>query len=238
MRIVFCDDDPRIVAQLEGILREFFRAGHLEQPEYSSYTTGEALLEHEKKVDIAFLDVEMPGLSGIHTGARLQKRNPHIKVFIVTSYGDYLDEAMKFHVFRYLTKPLDKARIFRNMKDALFQLGLDAKPVLIETAGEVVTRYADDIVMVESAGKGSRVHTVGAACRSLQPMKHWQKLLEAGSFYQTHRGFIVNMKYVHSFSSGSITLRVPDGGSHTAYLSRRRYTDFKNAYMLYVEAMW
>ena len=153
MRVVFCDDDPRIVAQLEDILREFFRARRLKQPEYSSYTTGEALLEHEKKVDVAFLDVEMPGLSGIHTGAQLQKWNPHIKIFIVTSYGDYLDEAMKFHVFRYLTKPLDKKRIFRNMRDALFQLDLDEKPILIETAGEVVTRFVDDIVMIESMRK-------------------------------------------------------------------------------------
>lgn len=238
MRIVFCDDDPQVLEQLAEILREFFKQNHLEQPEYASYITGEELLSQEDKVDIAFLDVEMPGLSGIHTGARLQKRNPHIKIFIVTSYGDYLDEAMRFHVFRYLSKPLERNRIFRNMKDAIYQLDMDIKPVLIETEGEVVTRFSDEIVMVESVKKGSAVHTADTVYRSARAMKYWEKLLALGSFYQTHRGFIVNMKHVHSFSNNTVSLSGPDGYICTAYLSRRRYAEFKKAYMLYVEAMW
>ena len=50
---------------------------------------------------------------------RAEKRNPDIIIFIVTSFLEYLDEAMRFHVFRYLTKPIDKQRLFRNLKDAL-----------------------------------------------------------------------------------------------------------------------
>lgn len=238
MRIVFCDDDPRVLAQLEGILQEFFQKSPLCRPDYASYTTGEELLEREGKVDIAFLDVEMPGLSGIHTGVQLQKRNPHIKIFIVTSYGDYLDEAMRFQVFRYLSKPLDKKRIFRNMKDALYQLDVETKPVAIETAEGVTTRYADEIVMVESARKGSVIHTTDTVYQSVRPMKYWEKLLEIGGFYQTHRSYIVNMKYVHAFSGGVIDLSVPQGEERVAYLSRRRYRDFKKTYMFYVEAMW
>ena len=48
----------------------------------------------------------------------LKERNKNIIIFVVTSYSEYLDEAMRFHVFRYLSKPLEKQRLFRNLKDA------------------------------------------------------------------------------------------------------------------------
>ena len=95
MRIVFCDDDPAILRQLLAYVKEFFTSlGGLE-PEYAVYRSGDELIRHETKFDIAFLDVEMPGASGIHTGAKLKEKNPRIKIFIVTAYPDYLDEAMR-----------------------------------------------------------------------------------------------------------------------------------------------
>lgn len=143
MRIVLCDDDKDVLNLLKKYLQEYFSSGRLAQPAYSEYMSGEELLRAEsrggmEKVDIAFLDVEMLGLSGIHTGARLKKLYPKIKIFIVTSYPDYLDEAMRFHVFRYLSKPVDKKRLFRNMKDALYQLSIDTREVSIETKEQTV----------------------------------------------------------------------------------------------------
>lgn len=237
MRIVFCDDDERILAQLEACLREFFADSGLSQPEYGAYTSGQELLNQEERPDIAFLDVEMPGLSGIHVGAKLQERNPYAKIFILTSYTDYLDEAMRFHVFRYLSKPLDKKRLFRNMKDALYQLSVDTRPVFIEGPEESATRNADEIVMVEAQGRRVLVWAVDRTYEARQGMKHWESLLEVGCFCQTHRSYIVNMKYVRSFSPNLICLAGPDGREYTAYLARRRYRAFKDTYMLYVEAM-
>lgn len=138
MRILLCDDDESILTQLEGYLQEYFAENHLPEPELCRYTDGQRLLDSEdrpdaQRVDIAFLDVEMPGISGIEIGAKLKKQNPYLKVFIVTSYADYLDDAMRFHVFRYLSKPVDKQRLFRNLRDVLYQLSVDTKPVCIET---------------------------------------------------------------------------------------------------------
>lgn len=66
-----------------------------------------------------FLDVEMPGFDGIYVGNELKKQNDSVIIFIVTSYLEYLDAAMRFHVFRYLSKPIDKQRLFQNLDDAL-----------------------------------------------------------------------------------------------------------------------
>lgn len=144
MRIVFCDDDANILQELRESVSDFFRKFEKITPEYALYLTGEELLEKEKDtvIDLAFLDVEMPGISGIHVGPYLKKQNPHAKVFIVTAYPDYLDEAMRFQVFRYLSKPLDKNRLFRNLKDGLHGIGMKSiERVVRKYHGNSTTHY-------------------------------------------------------------------------------------------------
>ena len=80
MRIVFCDDDPLILRQLQTYVKEFFANLSGVEPEYAVYRSGDELIRHGGQFDIAFLDVEMPGASGIHAGAKLKERNPRIKL--------------------------------------------------------------------------------------------------------------------------------------------------------------
>ena len=237
MRIVLCDDDKDVLNLLKKYLQEYFSSGRLAQPAYSEYMSGEELLNSDGRVDIAFLDVEMPGITGITVGKRLKEKYPYAKIFILTSYSDYLDEAMRFHVFRYLSKPLEKGRLYRNMKEALYQISIDTKPILIETANESVTRYADEVIMVESNKHIVKVFTVDQVYESTQPMKYWETFLDVGSFYKIHRSYIVNMKFVRSFDSAMVKMCGADGQIHWAYMARRRYVDFKHAYIRYLEAM-
>ena len=88
-------------------------------PEIVSFDNGESLLSDNGDKDIVFLDVEMPGFDGIYVGNKLKQQNESVIIFIVTSFIEYLDAAMRFHVFRYLSKPIDKQRLFQNLDDAL-----------------------------------------------------------------------------------------------------------------------
>lgn len=177
MRILFCDDNPDILNQLQDYVAEYFAHIGGFMPEYEAYTSSEQLLEKESLADIVFLDVEMPGLSGIHVGAELKKRNPSCKIFIVTSYPDYLDEAMRFQVFRYLSKPIDKNRLFRNLKDAIYQHTMETReyPVITET-GMVVLR-ADEILCVEATQRKCFLHTTRGIYVSNETMEYWKKTL-------------------------------------------------------------
>ena len=99
MQIAICDDDPMIIKELQKDLEQYFRKHHLSCPPISQFTSGEALLNNKEEKDIVFLDVEMPGLNGIYVGNTLRERYPNILIFIVTSFMEYLDDAMRFHVF-------------------------------------------------------------------------------------------------------------------------------------------
>lgn len=65
MRIVFCDDDPMILRQLLSLVKEYFASLGGIEPEYTVYRSGDELIRQGEQFDIAFLDVEMPGVSGI-----------------------------------------------------------------------------------------------------------------------------------------------------------------------------
>ena len=123
------------------------------------------------------------------------------------------------------------------MKDALYQISIDTKPVLIETNAESVTKYSDELIMVEADKHKVRVYTPAQVYESTQSMNHWETLLDVGSFYKTHRSYIVNMKFVRSFDTAIIKMKSAAGPDHLAYLARRRYADFKSTYIRYLEAM-
>ena len=65
MRILICDDDRDIATQLQKILQCFFQKNSLKIPEIVIFNNGEDLLADSETKDIVFLDVEMPGVSGI-----------------------------------------------------------------------------------------------------------------------------------------------------------------------------
>lgn len=236
MRILFCDDDPEIIALLMKYVKEYFTINKMSQPEYAYYLSGDDLLQQENKADIVFLDVEMPGRSGIHVGAQLMERNPRTKVFIVTSYPDYLDEAMRFRVFRYLSKPINKNRLFLNLKDALYQWGIETVKIPIETLDTVKVLDADEIICCEGMLRKTKIYTVDGEYVTLKGIESWKQLLNMPCFFQTYRSFIVNMKYVVAFDKSIVKLKHGNTVLEP-YLARRKYTEFKNEFLRYMESV-
>jgi len=233
MRILICDDDNIIAGQLNKYLHEYFDRNKLKCPNIVIFNDGESLLQDSGDKDIVFLDVEMPGMSGIYVGNELKKSNENIIIFIVTSYVEYLDEAMRFHVFRYLSKPLDKQRLFRNMKDAIQLYNTSVTKIAIETRQKVHTVLASDIISIEAQGRKVIVHTVTDDYESVHNMQYWIQTLRMNCFFQTHRSFIVNLNHVSDFDHSLVHLY---SNQFEAYLTRRKYTQFKEAYLLYLES--
>lgn len=235
MRIVFCDDDAETTRLLQDYAAEFFENLGMELPEMYAYSSGDELLLKESSPDLAFLDVEMPGINGISVGEELKKRNPKIKIFIVTSYPDYLDDAMRFQVFRYLSKPINKSRLFRNLKDAVHQYHTESKTVVIKNADGIISVPAESIVCVEYVPRKTLVYTLDNVIESSESIESWIKELSLPGFYSTYRSFIVNMHYVFEIKSDSITLKYLDK-TKEAPLARRKHKDFCSKYLSYLEA--
>ena len=176
----------------------------------------------------------MWGQPGIYVGNKLKKANDRIIIFIVTSYSKYLDDAMRFHVFRYLSKPLDKQRFFRNMKDAIDLYNAMTVKVPVETKLGIHTLLASSIIMVEAQGRNVIVHTTLQDFESVHNMQYWLNLLPPNCFFQTHRSFIVNFEHISDFDHSLVHLA---DNQFQAYLTKRKYSAFKDAYLLYLESI-
>lgn len=233
MRILICDDDVLMQEQLQKYVRKYFEHTHLKCPELVCYSDGESLLTDNGDKDILFLDIEMPGMNGIYVGNELKKSNKNIIIFVVTSYSEYLDEAMRFHVFRYLSKPLDKQRFFRNMKDAVNLYNTMTTKLPVETKQGVHLLPASSIIAVEAQSRKVFVHTTKGVFESVHNMQSWLDTLPKNCFFQTHRSFIVNFEHVVSFDHTLV--HMADNQFH-AYLTKRKYSAFKEAYLFYLES--
>lgn len=233
MRILICDDDALMVDNIQKYIKSYFSHIHLKSPEIACFSNGADVLADKGNKDILFLDVEMPGMNGIYVGNELKSRNEKTIIFIITSYSEYLDEAMRFHVFRYLPKPLDKQRFFRNMKDAMDLYHSMSIKLPVETKQGVHTFSASSIIAVEAQGRKVIVHTSFQDFESIHNMQYWAELLPRNFFFQTHRSFIINFEHVVDFDHSLIHL---SANKLNAYLTKRKYSAFKEAYLLYLES--
>ena len=94
MRILICDDEQKFVDDLKFHIERYMQT-HLINAEITTTVLPEEILKGDTVYDLAFLDIQMPGVDGITLGKELKNRNSKLILFYVTAYSDYLDEAMK-----------------------------------------------------------------------------------------------------------------------------------------------
>ena len=207
MNFAICEDNEKERNILVDLLHKYFEERKLPLPEIYEYENAETMLEAKQGFSILFLDVELEGISGLSAGERLRKMNNRIIIFVVTSHDDYLDDAFDLHAFRYMTKPVNEARLFRSLDIAMELYKSLSKTISLETKdGKVVNLLSSDIIMVEA-------------------------LSRKVTFY-THRSFIVNFRHITRFDDLNVWLGRDD--AYHAYLAKRRHPGFKRAYMLYL----
>ena len=108
MKILLVDDEELQLLRLEGAIKNI-----LPKEEYLMCTNPLKALEETQntQIDLAFLDIEMPGINGIQLAKKIKSVNPLIKIIFVTAFNDYALEAYKIHASGYITKPVNEMKI-------------------------------------------------------------------------------------------------------------------------------
>ena len=112
-----CVDDEALVLQLTvSMCREL--PGIDEVEGFSSATKALAWLE-DHAVDVAILDIDMPGVNGISLAKRIKELRPDAAIIFSTGYAQYAVEAFALHVSGYLLKPISRERLAAEVAYAL-----------------------------------------------------------------------------------------------------------------------
>ena len=182
-------------------------------------STLEALAEHQP--DVAFLDIRMPGLTGLEVAAALAETSPRTQVVFVTAYDQYAIDAFEHGAIDYLLKPIEPARLAATVQrlqargdtgDAealaalVAKLGTvlpprqDAPPPLTwltASAGrETRLVLVDDVAYFRADNKYTTVVTAEGEALLRTPIRDLLAALDPTVFKQVHRSTIVNLKAI------------------------------------------
>ena len=209
LRVLAVDDEPPALDELAYLLRADPRVGEVR-------TAGDAvgaLRELEAAAyDVVFLDIRMPGLSGLDLARVLARFASPPAVVFVTAHEDAAVDAFALRAVDYLLKPLRQERL----SDALARLHPvvdDHRPaaeddtVAVELGG--VTRFVAvaDVRFVEAQGDYARLHTPAGSHLLRVPMAQLEQRWAAFGFVRVHRSFLVATAHITE-------LRVEPGGGH------------------------
>lgn len=179
----------------------------------------DAFLEHEPQV--CFLDIRMPGLSGIDVARRIDGR---AQVVFVTAFGDHALAAFDAGAVDYVLKPVEVPRLAQAVERVRPRIGQAAAPdlrALLDQLGSTLRRPAPLSVIQASVGKEVRLIRIeqvayfesdarytrvvydepgGTTAEALirTPLKELLAQLDPAQFWQVHRSVIVNHRHVAS----------------------------------------
>lgn len=233
MKVLICDDDPKIIDQIKKYLFEITKNSTYKF-DCICFSNGDDILAKQIKIDFAFIDIEMPGVNGLTVTKHLQTINPNIIIFIVTSFNGYLDEAMDLNVFRFLSKPIDKNRLFKSMDVALNLYHQSTEKIILDYFDECHTIFTIDILYLTIDNRKTKIITKNGNYISNKKFDYWKKHLNSYDYFaQSHYSYIVNLKNVTDFNKNEITLSF-DSKKIKVPISRSFYPSFKKSFYEYM----
>lgn len=194
--------------------------------------TGETAMEafeimSRSKVDILFLDIQMPGMKGTDF---LKTLNNPPKVILTTAYREYALEGYELDVVDYLLKPISFERFFKAVTKAINQSINLSQPVQNIVAENAVLRYIyikinkkihkvllSDILYAESIKDYIKIHTISGNLVTKQTIASFEELLPGTEFLRIHRSFIISINKIKSFTANTVDVggvELPIGRSY------------------------
>ncbi len=174
--------------------------------EYSNAIEAKNGLKNEH-VDLIFLDVEMPIVSGFDL---LESLNEPPQVILVTGKAEYALKAFDYDVTDYLHKPITVERFEASVKRALEKFKLentskdDDEHIFVKSNLKKRKVYLNEINWVEALGDYIKLVTDEANIVVLSTMKSFENELPTDRFLRIHKSFIVNLAKVEKFNSKNV----------------------------------
>lgn len=125
-RIMLADDEGIVIDSLRFIIEKEFNGGDVPLFEIEAAKTGRDVIELAEtfRPDIAFMDIQMPGINGIEAMKEIRQSNASMVLIVMSAYDkfDYAKEAINLGVSEYLNKPVDKKEIIRVIRAAMDEI--------------------------------------------------------------------------------------------------------------------
>lgn len=234
LKIVLVDDEPLALASLEKSLSQ---CGGIEV--VATFQNGSEAAQKIPDLgpDIAFLDIQMPGLNGLQAAKRLMDV-PHLNIVFVTAFSEHAIQAFKVHAIDYILKPYEDSQIARIIDrvrqhrkptlpkmDQLMEMlqTMDTNPryptrLLVKEERRALIVQTDEILWIGGARNYVELHTNHKTYLFRQTMNQLEAALDPAKFIRIHRSKMVNLNDLISLekpSKNQLEVITRDGTRHT-----------------------
>lgn len=232
--VLVVDDEQPIRAELRYLLEQDERVGSVDEAGGATQAVEKILAS---RPDVLFLDIQMPGTSGIKLAETLSNlKTPPVVVF-VTAFAEYAATAFELDAVDYVLKPVETKRLEKALDKVAAVMSVRAPaPVAervmrlsVERGGKRAFIPVSDIVYIEAKADYSGVITAAGSYLVNESISSLERRLAPQGFMRVHRSFLVNLDDVHDVEvsrSGLMELKV-ERVDASVPVSRRRASEVK-----------
>ena len=229
MRIAICDDEAIARTQLHKRISAYFLEKNM-ACSISEYSSGAAFVPFNSQFDLVFMDCRLEDGNGIDFIAKIREHNARLFVIFLTNYSEYAIDSIKLDTFRYLLKPVSDED-FAEALDTFVSIYQHTRKIIVPTKDRLFYLEADDVIYIEADKKYTVVRTTTGHYRSSKSISQFFREINNSHFFQTHRSYILNMKYISSIDKKTIILT----NGEKVLCSSQKYDEFLKSYMSYLK---
>ena len=211
MNYIIIDDEPLARAEMNSLINEISKIDIL--GEFSNAPSALDFIKNNA-VDLVFLDIEMPLMTGLEFVERLPKRT---LIIFTTAYSQYALKSYELEAVDYLLKPIDKQRLKKAIEKAVLYTELLSTGTIKNT---VESNTADflfikserrfykigfaDIKYIEGLKDYVVIHTQNQKLITAMNLKTIHQKISSDSFIRVSKSYVVNIDYIDSFDNHNI----------------------------------
>ncbi|MDR6195827.1 LytTR family DNA-binding domain-containing protein [Siphonobacter sp. SORGH_AS_0500] len=221
IKCMIVDDEPLAIELLESHLKKI-EALQLVGKARNAIEAHKLL--QQLPIDLLFLDIQMPHLSGIELMRSLPVKP---KVIFTTAFREFAVEGFELEAVDYILKPITFERFFKAVSRILRDTGNKNPENTLMIRSEGLNRKIriDDIIFIESQGNDLKLFLTNAVYLTKNTIADFAERLATQGFVRIHRSFLFNPDYVTGYSNSEIAL-----GSYSVPVGRFYKQEF-NAFV-------
>lgn len=208
--VAICDDNIQFCVELNQHLCRKFN-GHINK--IFCYTNGMQLINDIKEFnmtfDVLFLDIDMPGLSGVDTANELRKLTNYSDavIFFVTSYDISAKEIVDIHPFAYISKPIEYNKFDSKFNKVIHMFFESNKLISFSKKNTHLVLDYRRIIYISSENRGSTFYLDrGTSNINMSISEIEEVLISHPMFARIHSSHIINLKYLEKVTPKCIEL--------------------------------
>lgn len=228
MRFAICDDEKVSRDEIAGLINTYQVQRKLDIFS-DAFDSGQKLLSSKLDYDVILMDYQMRDIDGIETCRKIREINKDCIIIFISAYPLVALDSFEVDTFRFITKPIDTAKLFKALDDYLATLNADNVLSLKTHEANWIIKMSE-IIYAEANGKHTFIRTADRTYDIHIHLKAVEKQLNKTMFIRCHRTYVVGFRHIKNHTTSEILF---DNGEK-AEIGKHYASQFKTAFQDYV----